>query len=202
MLNSLPIIRFHYTLFFGFLFAGLLAGCFSTRGIDEVLVDPYPQIYQDDSTLRFGDEEDKVFIEVRRAKISRHLDNLAIHYATIFPGGVPIRRDDTEQYVKLGGKTAYNVIFAEKSVRRRKRLEKETSADEVPPGWKKVTIADPVTGKPTLALYGPIVSRRRILYLVEGDNYLYYIFLRADGDAIPRAQETFKEFVRTGIDYR
>jgi len=202
MLNPFPTVRLNYMLVFVFVVSGLPAGCLYTRGIDEVLVDPYPQIYQDDSTLRFGDQEDKVFIEVRKAKISRRLDNLAIHYGTIFPGGVPIRRDDNEQYVKVGGKTAYRVIFAEKSVRRRKRLEKEIPPEEVPPGWKQVTISDPVTGKPTPALYGPVVPRRQILYLVEGDAYLYYVLMRADGGAIPEARRAFEEFVRKGIDYR
>jgi hypothetical protein len=202
MLEPLPSAPSYFRIMLWCLIACMLAGCFSTRGIREITVEPYPKIYEDDSTARFGDKDGNVFLEVRRAKLSRPLDNLAIHYGTFFPGGPPVKKGDRENYVKAAGRTAYKVVFNKKYIRHRKRLEKKLEPDEVPSGWTQITIEDPATGKAVPALSGPTVDRRRILHLVEGDRYLYYIFMRADGDSIEGAQKALDEFIQKGIDYK
>ena len=180
---------------------GLVVGCFSARGITEISSKPYPLLYQDDSTERLGEPDDQVFIEVRRKKISRPVDNLAIHYRSFFPGGVIIRPGDREKYVKVNGKTAYKVVLRTKYIRKRKRIRNPEQAKNPPPGWTVKNITDPLTGKTVPVLYGPVVPQYRILYLVEGDVYLYYIYMRADGDSIPGARKKFEEFVSKSIDY-
>jgi len=181
----------------------LLAGCLATRGIIDVGSHPYPLIYEDDSTEKFADADQTVFIEVRRRKISRPLENLAIHYAALFPDGEIIRPGDTEEYVKIDGRNAYKVVFRTNYIRRRKRVETKDklTPGEAPPGWTLMNIEDPTTGKPTPVLYGPVIPRQRILYLVEGDLYIYYVFMRADGDSIEPARKKFEDFVRKDIKY-
>lgn len=181
----------------------LIAGCFAARGIIDIRAHPYPRIYEDDSTEKFSDPEDTVFIEVRRGKVSRPLENLAIHYAALFPGGEIVRPGDTEEYVKIDGRNAYKVVFKTNYIRRRKRVEadQKLGPGEAPPGWTLMNIEDPATGKTIPVLYGPVIPRQKILYLVEGDRYVYYIFMRADGDSIEPARKKFEEFVRKGIKF-
>ncbi len=59
MLESLPAANSYFRFMLWCLFAFMLAGCFSTRGIDEITVEPYPKFYEDDSTARFGDKDGK-----------------------------------------------------------------------------------------------------------------------------------------------
>lgn len=177
-----------------------LAGCFSSRGIREITVEPYPLIYQDDSTERFGDKNDTVFISVRKAALSRPLDNLAIHYQAFFPDGPGIRPGDTEEYLKIDGKNAYKVVFKPKYIRQRKRLQ-AGQEEKVPEGWTVRTIEDPSSGRRRKLLYGPVVRSFRMMYLIEGKSSIYNVFLRADGDSIERAKKVFEQFVREGIDY-
>jgi hypothetical protein len=181
----------------------LLAGCLATRGFIDLASRPYPVIYEDEATEKFSDRDDTAFIEVRRRKVSRPLENLAIHYAALFPGGEIVRPGDTEEYVKIGGKNAYKVVFRTNYIRRRKRVtaNDKSGPGGAPPGWTLMNIEDPTTGKPMPVLYGPVIPRQRILYLVEGDNYIYYIFMRADGDAIDSARKKFEKFVREDIKY-
>jgi hypothetical protein len=181
----------------------LLVGCLTTRGIIDVGLRPYPLIYEDESTEKFSDAEDNVFIEVRRRKVSRPLENLAIHYAALFPGGEIVRPGDNEEYVKIDGKNAYKVVFRTNYIRRRKRVEAndKVGPGDAPPGWTLMNIEDPTTGKPMPVLHGPVIPRQKILYLVEGDLYIYYIFMRADGDSIEPARKKFEEFVRKDIKY-
>ncbi|MGB6065894.1 MAG: hypothetical protein WBG50_13920 [Desulfomonilaceae bacterium] len=195
--------RLHFKSLFWLLVPALLTGCFTERSIVKAGSDPYPLIYQDDSTEKFSDSKDAVFVEVRRRKVSRPLENLAIHYAALFPGGEVVKPGDTEEYVKIDGRNAYKVVFRTNYIRRRKRIDpkKKFDPDKVPPGWTLTNIEDPITGKPTPVLYGPVIPRQKILYLVEGDPYVYYIFFRADGDAIEPARKKFEEFVRKGIKY-
>jgi len=182
----------------------VLAGCFAARGIAEITTFPYPVVYQDDSTARFGDEDDKVFIEVRRIQTARPLENLAIHYAALFPGGEIIRPGDSEEYLKLDGKSAYKVVFRTKYIRQRKRVSEKSSSDsgKVPTGWTSATMEDPATGKKMKILLGPVIPQQRVLYLVQGDSYLYYIFWRADGDEIEKSRKKFEQFVRQEINYK
>ena len=128
---------------------------------------------------------------------------MAIHYAALFPEGEIIRPGDTEEYVKIDGRNAYKVVFRPNYIRRRKRIDgkKKLSPENIPQGWTLTNVEDPTTGKPTPVLYGPVIPRQKILYLVEGDPYIYYIFFRADGDSIEPARKKFEEFVRKGIKY-
>ena len=82
----------------------LVGGCFTTQHIKAIRQDPYPVLSQDESATRFGDPEDNVFIEVRRAKTSRPVQDLAIQYGALFPGGEVIRPGDREEYVKIDGR--------------------------------------------------------------------------------------------------
>ncbi|MCX5863105.1 MAG: hypothetical protein NTW27_13415 [Deltaproteobacteria bacterium] len=182
----------------------VLPGCFGSRGITEIKSQPYPVIYQDDSTARFNDGSDNIFIEVRTTKTPRPLENLAIHYPALFPGGEIIRPGDGEEYVKVSGHNAYKVVFRTKYIRKRKRVEQKLGEgrDKISEGWTTMTMEDPLTGKPIPVLYSPVIPEQRVLYLVQGDSYIYYIFLRADGDAIDAATKEFDTFVRDGIQYR
>lgn len=181
----------------------LLVGCLATRGIIDVGSRPYPIIYEDESTEKFSNPGGNVFIEVRRRKISRPLENLAIHYAALFPGGEVVRPGDIEEYVKIDGKNAYKVVFRTNYIRRRKRVDANAklAPGDAPPGWTLMNIEDPTTGKPMPVLYGPVIPRQKILYLVEGDLYVYYILMTADGDSIEPARKKFEEFVRKDIKY-
>jgi len=182
----------------------VLAGCLAARGITEITTFPYPVTYQDDSTARFGDADDNVFIEVRRTQTSRPVENLAIHYAALFPGGEIIRPGDNEEYLKLDGKNAYKVVFRTKYIRKRKRAPERNSSEpgKVPTGWTPATMEDPVSGKKMKILLGPVIPQQRVLYLVQGDSYLYYIFWRADGDDIDPSRKKFEQFVRQEINYK
>jgi hypothetical protein len=180
----------------------LVAGCFAARGMVEVVSQPYPKTYEDDSAVRFGDNDDAVFMEVRRTKKAGRLDNLAIHYRSQFPDGETVKPGDSEEYLKIDGKNAYKVTYRPKYIRRRKPLDTTPAPDDVPPGWTVRTITEPATGKTMPVLYGPVIPQQRAVYLVEGDRYLYYIFMRADGDSVTPARQKFDEFVRTGIAYK
>lgn len=180
-----------------------LAGCFSARGMTEITTEPYPVIYQDDSSARFGTADDSVLIEVRRAKTPRPLENLAIYYPSLFPGGEIIRPGDAEEYVKFDDKNAYKVVFGTKYIRKRKRLGDESNkAESMPEGWTAAKMEDPETGKSMAVAQGPVIPRQRVLYLVQGDPYIYYVSLRADGDAIESARDRFEKFVRQEVKYR
>lgn len=186
------------------LLPGILTGCFSTHSLREIVRNPYPLIEQDDTASRFGNPEDDVAIEVRKAKIDRPVDNLAVHYVTLFPDGEVIRPGDTEEYVKIGGKNAYKVTFRSKYIRKRIRCDdsRKLTPAEIAKGWKLAVIRDPHTAKPIQAMFSPVIPTQKVLYLVEGNSSVYYILLRADGDAIKDAQKEFEKFVREGIDYQ
>lgn len=197
-------LRLHSYIAIGMGFLLFIPGCFGTRGFTEIKAKPYDLIYQDDSTSKFGDHNDDVFIEVRTAKISRPLENLAIHYTALFPGGEIIRPGDSEEYLRIDGHNAYKVVFRTKYIRKRKRVENKGGVDQdkVPEGWTAMTMEDPLTGKPIPVLHGPVIPQQRIMYLVQGDSYIYYIFLRADGDAVDQAIKKLDTFVREGIEYK
>jgi len=179
-------------------------GCFSARGIAEITTYPYPLLYEDDSTARFGTTDDSVLIEVRRTRAPGHLKNMAVRYMSLFPGGEIIRPGDGEAYVEVDGKTAYKVVFQPKYLRKRKRVRENFTSgrQEVPEGWTPARMEDPITGKTIRVLHGPVISQYRSLYLVRGDSELYYLFLRADGDQVEPARKRFEEFVRNGISYK
>ncbi len=194
-------LYFGVTLTVCILIGGLLSSCLMARGITEVNYNPYPMIYEDDSSQKFGDKDDTVLIEVRRAQTSTPIDSLAIHYRALFPGGEIVKPGDIEEYVKIDERNAYRVTFRTKYIRRRNRVLGTVRTKDLPEGWTVQTMSDPETGKPIQVLLGPVVQRFTRLYLVKGDVYIYYVFLRADGDAGP-ARKKFEEFLRKGISYK
>jgi hypothetical protein len=181
----------------------MLAGCFGPRGLTEITEYPYPLTYQDDSTARFSSGDGNVFIEVRRAPATRPLEHLAVHYASLFPGGEIIKPGDTEDYLTIDGKTAYKVIFRTKYIRKRKRVEENSNRElpEIPPGWTRAQMTDPVSGDTVPVLHGPVIPQQKILYLVQAGPYIYYILMTAEGDAIKPATEKLDQFVRNGIKF-
>ncbi len=181
----------------------LLTSCLGSRGFKEITAGPYPLIYEDDSIARFGSPDDSTFVEVRKTSVSKPLEHLAVHYRSLFPGGEIVRPGDREEYVKVNGKNAYKVVFRTKYIRKRKRLEKDSaiSPESIPKGWTAAKMEDPVTGEMIEVLHGPVIPQQRILYLVQGDPYVYYIFLRADGDVIQSARKKFEKFVNEDIKY-
>jgi hypothetical protein len=187
-----------------FLFGICLTSCLGTHGITEISDHPYRLLYEDDSTAKFGVQDDDVSIEVRRVASPRPIENLAINYGALFPEGEVIRPGDTEEYVKIDGRNAYKVLFRPKYIRKRKRVDDKPGAkkEEPPEGWTEVTINDPLTGRPETVLQGPVIRRERILYLVAGDQYVYYILMRADGDAIEPARKRLEKLVSEDLKYR
>lgn len=180
-----------------------LTGCLGVRGFTEISSSPYPNIYEDDSTARFGTPDDNVFIEVRKTDTSRPLEHLAVHYQSLFPGGEIIRPGDREEYVKVNGKNAFKVVFRRKYIRKRKRLDSKAKTDpeSIPEGWTLAEMEDPETGKTVRVLHGPVIPQEKILYLVQSDPHIYYVLLRADGDVIESAKKKFEKFVHKDINY-
>jgi hypothetical protein len=180
-----------------------LSSCFGVRGFTEITASPYPLISEDDSIARFGDADGNTFVEVRKEQTSRPVEHLAVHYRSLFPGGEIIRPGDSEEYVKINGKNAYKVVFRTKYIRKRKRLgsKSEVDPESIPEGWTPAKMEDPVTGEIVRVLHGPIIPQQKILYLVQGDPYIYYVFLRADGDSIKSAKKKFEKFVQEDIKY-
>jgi hypothetical protein len=196
-----------------------LAGCLVARGLTEISEHPYRLLDQansrarfgnedddqDDSKTRFGDEDDNVLIEVRRAPGGKPAENLAIHYRSLFPRGEAVRPRDHEEYVEIKGRKAYHVKFQTQYIRKRKRLPKDKPPPDpatIPKGWTVTSIDDPANGGSIPVLQGPVIPSRKILYLVQGDSYVYYILLRADGDPIEPVKDRFEKFVREQIAYR
>jgi hypothetical protein len=157
-------------------------------------------VYEDDSTLRMGNEEDTIFIEIRRAPISGKSGNLAIRYERIFPGGPAIRSGDRERYLRIGDHVAYRVDFSPKFIRYRKRISGDPEKAQPPEGWtiQGLKPDDPSSEK---ILVGPVIKRKRVLFLVEGKKYIYYVFGRADEKSINRMNKMMEELVNKGIDY-
>lgn len=174
-------------------------GCFSASGLTEIKARPYHVTYEDDSTLKMGDKDDTVSIEVRRISVPKQLPKLAIHYNTLFPGGESIRPGDSEEYVKIRDKEAFKVSFKPDYIRQRKRAPK-SEPDEIPPNWIQSKIEDS-DGEIVPIIVGPLVSREKTLYLVHGTKYLYYILFRADGSAVKSGSEKFNQFIQDDINY-
>ncbi len=195
-------LKAHYLIYC--LLVVCLAGCIGTYGITEISDYPYDLVHEDDSSAKFGVRGDDASIEVRKVASPRPIENLAINYGALFPEGEIIRPGDTEEYTKIDGRNAYKVIFRPKYIRKRKRVDDNTGTktEEPPEGWTQATIYDPLTGRPETVLQGPVIRRERVLYLVAGDQYIYYILMRADGDAIEPARKKLEKLVREDIKYR
>jgi hypothetical protein len=182
----------------------VLSACIVGPGMMEFRSRPYAVIHEEDGLVRFSDRDDNVLIEVRRVRTPSPLEKLAIHYPSLFPGADPVRSGDSEEYLEINGHKAYRVVFACQYLRKRKRVERDgpESHPEVPSGWSVVTMEDPVTGKPTEVLQGPVIPSQRILYVVQGDTHVYAIFMRADGDRIEEAKKHLDEFLRNDMTYK
>lgn len=182
----------------------ILCGCASGTGIRDLKFDSYKKEIVSDNQVKWVDSEDNVFVQLQTAAISQPVNNLVVHYGSLFPSGEPIRPGDTEEYLKINNRNAYRVVFRPTFIRQRKRLTDKQISDPtlIPNGWTKTSIEDPLTGESVDAMYGPIIPRQRVLYLVEGDKFVYYIFLRADGEAIDKELKKFDSLVKTRIAYK
>lgn len=176
----------------------MVCSCASNR-VPTVKYKPFPNETKEDSGIKFINTGNSISFEIRSAPITGPVENLAIHYQSMFPGGEIIRPGDIEEYLKVSDRNAYKVTFRPTYIRRRKRVTDESAAPE---GWKSTKIEDPTTGKPVDIMYGPIIPRQKILYLVEGEKFVYYILMTADGDEIQIGRNKLEEFIRDGIDYK
>lgn len=182
----------------------LVSGCLGSSQIKDYGLPPLPVIYEDETTTKFRDTDDNKFIEIRKTPTSKPIENLAIHYPALFPGGEIIRPGDTEEYTMINGKNSYKVIFRTKYIRKRKRLsEKELSGKvEIPADWTRSTIDDASTGSKIPILLGPIIPQHRILYVVPGEQNVYYLFMRVDGENYEQVMKDFDKFVREEVNYK
>lgn len=184
--------------------AFLVSGCFGTTQLKDFSSAPLPVIYEDDTTTRLRDDDDNKFIEIRKTPTSRPMENLAIHYPALFPGGEIIRPGDTEEYTMINGKNAYKVVFRTKYIRKRKRLTEKEQSDkfQIPDGWSKSAIEDPGSGSSIPIILGPVIPQHRVLYLVPGDQNVYYLFMRVDGENYEKSLKEFDKFVREDMNYK
>ncbi len=178
-----------------------MPGCFSTKGLIEVKKRPLPVISEDDSTLRMGDEKDRIFIEVRKAPSAGAHGNLAIRYEQLFPGGPAIRLKDRDRYLDLGDNVAYRVDFEPSYIRYRKRFPTSDENFKVPKGWSVRKLNPNGPDNSQKILVGPVTKRQTVLFLVEGNDYIYYVFGRADGSSISAMMKIIEDLVEEGIDY-
>lgn len=190
------------TLFSAGMGAILVQSCFRPAGMPEIKYKPLSAVYEDDSRAKFRDTNDDVSIELRKASVSKPIENLAIHYSSLFPDGEVVKPGDREEYVTIADKMAYKVIFNTKYIRKRKRLpEKADNNKKAPDGWTESTMEDTVSGKQIPILVGPVIAQRKILYLVPGADSVYYLMLTIDGTDHDEAIKSFDKFVREGINY-
>jgi len=183
--------------------AVLVQNCFGPGGMSEIKYRPLPLINENSSLAKLSDTSDDVSIEIRKAPVSKPIENLAIHYPALFPDGETIRPGDREEYVPIGNKTAYKVVFSTKYIRKRKRLQTQNGkiVNDIPPGWTESTFEDPVSGKKIPIMIGPINAEKKILYLVPGSESVYYVLLNVDGNDHEDAIKNFDKFVKQGINY-
>lgn len=181
-----------------------VSGCFGNAQVKDFSSAPLPVVYEDETTTKFRDNDDDKFIEIRKAPTSRPVGNLAIHYPALFPGGEVVRPGDMEEYTLVNGKNSYKVVFRTKYIRKRKRLsEKDLSGEpKIPEGWTKSSIEDPSTGSKIPIMLGPVIPQHRILYMVPGEQYVYYLFMRVDGENYEQALKEFDRFVREDMTYK
>lgn len=175
------------------------SGCITTRGLNEIKSDPYPVVQKGKTETRYADPDNSVSIEVKTIKKTNPVKNLAIYYPTLFPGGLPVRAGDTEEYLRVQGKNAYKVTFKPTMIRKRKRY---TEGEPIPPGWVKGKMEDPDGGKTAEILYGPVIPKQLVLYLIEGDTMVYNIVLTAEDGEIESAKQKFEQFVQNDIAYK
>ncbi|MFA6223077.1 MAG: hypothetical protein WC647_12260 [Desulfomonilaceae bacterium] len=198
------ILRFFLVIISTGIVAVLTQSCFGPVGMAEIKYKPLPLIDENSRFVKYEDSGDDVSIELRKAPVSKSVENLAIHYPSLFPDGETIHPGDREEYVTVNGKTAYKVIFNTKYIRKRKRLKTKSgkSPEDIPSGWSESIWDDPVSGVKTPILVGPVIPERKILYLIPGSENVYYVLLKVDGPDYEDAIKKFDKFVKEGIDYR
>lgn len=198
------ILRFFLVVISTGIVAVLTQSCFGPVGMADIKYKPLPLISENSSFIKYEDSGDDVSIELRKAPVSKSVENLAIHYPSLFPDGETIHPGDREEYVTVSGKTAYKVIFNTKYIRKRKRLKTKSgkSPEDIPSGWSESIWDDPVSGAKTPILVGPVIPERKILYLIPGSKNVYYVLLKVDGTDYEDAIKKFDKFVKEGIDYR
>ncbi len=182
----------------------LIQGCFRSTGMTEIKYKPLPTICENNRLTKFRDSNEDVSIEIRKVPVSKPIENLAIHYPSLFPDGETVRPGDREEYVNIGKKMAYKVIFNTKYIRKRKRMDKklDNSDNKTPEGWTESTMDDTIVGEKIPVLVGPVIPQKKILYLVPGPESVYYLQLTVDGRNHEDAIKSFDKFVMEGIDYR
>ena len=198
------ILRFFLVVISTGIVAVLTQSCFGPVGMAEIKYKPLPLISENSRFVKYEDSGDDVSIELRKAPVSKSVENLAIHYPSLFPDGETIHPGDREEYVTVNGKTAYKVIFNTKYIRKRKRLKTKSgkSPEDIPSGWSESIWDDPVSGVKTPILVGPVIPERKILYLIPGSENVYYVLLKVDGPDYEDTIKKFDKFVKEGIDYR
>ena len=182
----------------------LIQSCLRPVGMTEIKYKPFRTVYEDNNLAKFRDSNDDVSIELRKAPVSKPIENLAIHYPALFPEGETVKPGDREEYVSIGDKMAYKVIFNTKYIRKRKRLDKKLGNDynKAPDGWTESTLDDTLIGKKIPVLVGPVIPQKKILYVVPGPESVYYLLLTVEGTNHEDAIKGFDKFVREGIGYR
>lgn len=182
----------------------LVSGCLGRGQVKDFSSPPLPVIYEDEVTTKLRDADDSQFIEIRKTPTSKPIENLAIHYPALFPGGEIIRPGDTEEYTLVDGKNSYKVVFRTKYIRKRRHLTEKEKSDEqdLPAGWTKSFTEDSSSGSRIQIAIGPTVPQHRILYVVPGDQNVYYLFFRIDGENYEKAIKDFDKFVREDMRYK
>ncbi|MGC8603869.1 MAG: hypothetical protein ACP5VS_09295 [Desulfomonilaceae bacterium] len=171
--------------------------------MSEIKYNPLPLKHESTSIAEFSDASNDVSIELKKAPVSKPVENLAIHYPALFPDGETIRPGDREEYVSVGKKTAYKVIFGTKYIRKRKRLKTANGkiSNVIPEGWIKSAYEDPFSGVKIPIMVGPTIPEKKILYVIPGSESVYYVLLKVDGEDNQAAVKKFDKFVREGINY-
>ncbi len=198
-----PLLRIIFKVISLGISAILVQNCFGPRGMSEIKYRPFPLVSENSNLAKLSDTSDDISIEIRKAPVSKPIENLAIHYPALFPEGETIRPGDREEYVPIGAKTAYKVVFNTKYIRKRKRLQTQNGkvVDDILPGWTESAFEDPISGKKIPIMVGPIIPEKKILYVVPGSESVYYILLNVDGKDHEDAIKNFDKFVKQGINY-
>ncbi|MCL5125546.1 MAG: hypothetical protein M1511_13820 [Deltaproteobacteria bacterium] len=181
----------------------LAQSCFGPSGMSDIKYNPLALVSDSRNVAEFSDAANNVSIEVKKVQVSKPVENLAIHYPSLFPDGETIRTGDREEYAHVGNKTAYKVVFQTKYIRKRKRLQTKNGKliGDVPEGWTESKFEDPVTGKKIPIIIGPVIPEKKILYVVPGSENVYYVLLKVDGQGNDNPVKNFEKFVREGINY-
>ncbi|MGC8658150.1 MAG: hypothetical protein ACP5U1_03665 [Desulfomonilaceae bacterium] len=171
--------------------------------MSDIKYSPLPLVRESRNLAEFSDASRDATIEVKKVQVSKPVENLAIHYPSLFPDGETIRAGDREEYAHIGDKTAYKVIFQTKYIRKRKRLKSKNGKviGNIPEGWTESKFEDPVTGQEIPIIIGPTVPEKKILYVVPGSENVYYVLLKVEGQDNDDLVKKFDKFVKEGVNF-